>query len=267
MGDEAAARNGRRASRRRPPPADIRWAWFFDIDGTLVELAREPSGIVLEDEMARLLADLHFVSGGAVALVTGRQIADVDELLHLRGIPIAGQHGLEVRQNQIVRVAMEHDADQLASVVKELEQVVARHPALLLENKDACVALHYRKAPQLGGYANRLMKSLRDRLAPDFAIQQGKRVVELKPLGRDKGHAVEHFMEEPPFKGRLPVFAGDDLTDESAFHMINRMNGHSIKIGSGPTAARWRLRDIFALREWLEAGIQSVARETTAHNQ
>jgi trehalose 6-phosphate phosphatase len=76
-------------------------------------------------------------------------------------------------------------------------------------------------------------------------------VAELKPSGRDKGIAIEEFMAEAPFKGRVPVFLGDDLTDEDGFHVVNRLGGHSIKIGSGVTSARWRLRDAAAVRRWL----------------
>jgi trehalose 6-phosphate phosphatase len=82
-------------------------------------------------------------------------------------------------------------------------------------------------------------------------VQTGKRVVELKPAGKDKGVAVGEYMREAPFRGRCPVFIGDDLTDEYGFAMVNRLGGHSIKVGRGRTVARWRLRDVAAVRAWL----------------
>jgi trehalose 6-phosphate phosphatase len=89
-------------------------------------------------------------------------------------------------------------------------------------------------------------------MGADFCLQSGKRVVELKPSGKDKGHAVREFMEETPFKGRKPVFVGDDVTDEHGFVVVNSMDGRSIKVGAGPTVARWRLASVRAVRSWLE---------------
>jgi trehalose 6-phosphate phosphatase len=86
-------------------------------------------------------------------------------------------------------------------------------------------------------------------------VQSGKMVAELKPSGRDKGIAIEEFMREPPFKGRVPVFLGDDLTDEHGFKVVNRMRGHSVKIGPGHTAARWRIHDAAGVRAWLAEGL------------
>jgi trehalose 6-phosphate phosphatase len=93
-------------------------------------------------------------------------------------------------------------------------------------------------------------------------VQSGKMVAEIKPSGRDKGMAIEEFMGEAPFKGRLPVFLGDDLTDEQGFQVVNRLGGHSVKIGSGPSAARWRLQDAAAVRRWLSEGLERLPAAT-----
>jgi trehalose 6-phosphate phosphatase len=124
----------------------------------------------------------------------------------------------------------------------------------MLEHKGASLALHYRRAPRLGGYAHRLVRSLAPGLGPRFRIQAGKRVVEVRPAGRDKGAAVLEFMREPPFRGRAAVFIGDDIADEHGFTAVNRLGGVSIKVGPGRTAAQWRLRNVAAVWAWLASG-------------
>ena len=96
------------------------------------------------------------------------------------------------------------------------------------------------------------MRSVAAAMGEEYALQSGKRVVELKPSGKDKGDAVREFMLEAPFNGRTPVFVGDDVTDEHGFAVVNSLDGHSIKVGGGPTAAGWRLPNVRAVRAWLE---------------
>lgn len=255
----APIRGRGRRSPPPPPPPRPDWAWFFDIDGTLVEIASTPWGIVVDDDMPKLMRRLNAYAGGAVALVTGRAIDAVDDLLPLPAMPIAGQHGLEVRTATGKRLIHAREADNLAHVRELLEAAVQRHPALILEHKGLSLALHYRDAPRLAGYSHRLMRLLLRTYLPDFDIQKGKRVVELKPAGKDKGIAIRELMMDAPFAGRVPVFVGDDVTDEIAFRTANEMGGHSIKIGSGSTDARWRLGDVVSLRRWLMTALEDAA--------
>lgn len=249
------ARKRRRLSKSTPPPPDMSWAYFFDIDGTLVEIAQSPEGIVVHDDIPDLIGTLHRGTGGAVALITGRAIADVDRLLpQLRGMVIAGQHGLEVRFPSGAVATHPVRAEALVRVREQLALAVARHPGLIFEYKGMSIALHYRNAPGLASYANRLMRNLRRVHVPDFVIQKGKRVVELKAAGKDKGIAIAELMADAHFRGRIPVFTGDDATDERGFRTVNRMGGLSIKIGSGRTHAQWRLPNVGSLREWLRSG-------------
>jgi trehalose 6-phosphate phosphatase len=238
----------------------MEWAWFFDIDGTLVEIASSPSSVVVHDELPDLIAQLHALSGGAVSLITGRAIEDVDRFLPLPEIPLAGQHGLELRTADGMILSHIVPQQRLDDVQLAVSDAVARHPGLIAEFKGSSIALHYRQAPRLAGYAHRLMKELRSRYAPDLVIQKGKRVVELRPAGSDKGDVIREFMSTRPFTGRVPVFVGDDVTDEVAFRTVNDMGGHSVKVGAGRTAARWRLRDVSEVRDWLRAGVNAVAR-------
>jgi trehalose 6-phosphate phosphatase len=240
-----------RGKKGAPPSPEADWAWFFDIDGTLVEIAQSPDAIVVPGYLSPLITRLSYLSNGAVALITGRAIADVDRMLPLRGIAIAGQHGLEIRSPDGSILTHPVRAERLNAIRMALLEAVATHPGLITEYKGLSIALHYRHAPALASYAHRLMRTLRDRYAPDFVIQRGKRVVELKAAGKDKGIAIKELMNDSPFAGRVPVFVGDDVTDELGFKVVNRMGGHSIKIGPGRTNAKWRLKDVKSLREWL----------------
>ncbi len=245
----------RRAAALPAPRPD--WAYFFDIDGTLVDLVDSPRAARLDAPLRQLVDRLYHATGGAVALISGRAIADIDEIFPGIPFPAAGQHGTE-RRDAAGRIS--HHASpsqQLERVRRELARVVARHSGLVLEDKGFSIALHYRRAPQLGGYAHRLVRSLLAPGEPAYSIQTGKRIVELKPAGRDKGVAVVEFMQEEPFRGRTPVFVGDDVTDEYGFVTVNRLQGHSVKVGPGRTAARWHLRDVRAVQQWLERGLNT----------
>src|SRR6185369_6321817 len=122
---------------------------------------------------------------------------------------------------------------------------------VLLEDKVASLALHYRRRPELQEFAQDEMRRAATFLGERFELQPGSFVFEVKPSGHDKGRAIETFMREPPFAGRVPVFLGDDATDEYGFDAVNRMGGHSVKIGPGPTRARWSLPDASSARRWL----------------
>ena len=129
--------------------------------------------------------------------------------------------------------------------------MLQRHPGLLLEDKGLTLALHYRLAPHLASYAHRLMGRLAEDAGAGLEVQLGKRVAEVKPSGIDKGTAVAEYLLESPFKGRRPVFIGDDLNDEHGFAEVNKLDGISIKVGNGVSCARYRLPDVAAVRRWL----------------
>lgn len=235
-----------------PPAPRADWAYFFDIDGTLVDISPTPWEVKVEDELITLIERLHGLTGGALALISGRSIQDIDSIFHGEHLPVAGQHGVE-RRNATGEISR-HDISPatLGGSRDRIRDAVARHPALVLEDKGLSLALHYRRAPALGAFSHRLMRTLQREIGSDYTVLTGKRIVELKPSGKDKGQAVTEFMAEPPFKGRLPVFVGDDVTDEYGFAVVNELGGHSIKVGRGASSARWRLANVAAVRNWLE---------------
>lgn len=231
------------------------WAFFFDIDGTLLDFAAAPGEVHVEPVLQRLVADLFDRTGGAVALISGRSIVDIDGLFPGILLPVAGQHGVE-RRDAAGRLS--HHAfpsRKLEWAHRELTRLVEGHPGMLLEHKGVSLALHYRRAPRLGALAERAAESVRAELGDRYCLQKGKFVIELKPAGRDKGLAIEEFMAEAPFRGRIPVFLGDDETDEFGFAMVERLHGHSIKVGPGPTSAAFRLADVAGVRAWIEAAL------------
>lgn len=237
-----------------PPGPRTDWAYFFDIDGTLVDIADTPSAVRLGPELRGLVTTLHRASGGAVALISGRAIADIDHLFPDVRFPAAGQHGVERRT---AAGGISHHRFSSAGLDRaraRLGEAVSRHPGLLLEDKGLSLALHYRRAQRLAGYAHRLLRTALDEAGAEYCLLAGKRVVEIKPAGRDKGTSVEEFMREDPFRARIPVFVGDDITDEYGFTVVNRQHGHSIKVGPGRTAARWRLSTVRDVRAWLRRG-------------
>lgn len=229
-------------------------AYFLDIDGTLVDLADSPAAVRLNPALPALVEALIESSGGAVALITGRSIADADRLFARRRLPIAGQHGHERRSAGGIVTRHPVSPRELDPARPTLGAIVARHPELILEDKGLTLALHYRRAPHLASLAHRAMHAVQTSLGDQYCVHRGKCVVELAPAGRDKGLAIRAFMREDPFRGKPLVFIGDDVTDEHGFAMVNRLGGDSIKVGPGRTVAKWRLPSVTAVLAWLEHG-------------
>ncbi len=246
------------ASRQQhfPPAPSVNWCFFLDVDGTLIEIAGTPDDVHVDTALLDLIARLHRATGGAVALISGRALSDLEDRLGTVRLPVAGQHGLE-RRDVAGRLWM-HAAPPAAkhTIQEALAPVMASHPGLLLEDKGLTLALHYRRAPHLAAYARRLMAGLARNAGADLEVQYGKCVAEIKPSGVDKGTAVAEYLKESPFRNRRPVFIGDDLNDEHGFAKVNKMDGISIKVGKGRSCARFRLPDTTAVRYWLEDALK-----------
>jgi trehalose 6-phosphate phosphatase len=239
---------------RAPPPLPDGFAVFLDIDGTLLDLAPAPDAVHVDPTLAMLLPKVRSALGGALALITGRAITDVDRLFPGLKMAVAGQHGCE-RRDGLGALHLHAPAPETLTTLRKLFTEFARtHDGLLLEDKGATLALHYRRAPQLAAHIH---KTLQEQVAASgvtiYRLQPGKMLLELRPDNRDKGTAIRDFMTERPFKGRCPVFIGDDVTDEYGFALINKLGGWSVKVGRGKTCARYRLADVGSVRAWLAA--------------
>lgn len=227
-------------------------ALFLDVDGTLIEIAETPHSVYVPDEVRALLVDLDRQLQGAIALISGRSIADLDGLFAPLRFCASGVHGCERREATGHIVRPDVPPEMLHEARLELQHFVAQRPGLILEDKGFGLAVHFRLAPQFGAEVIEKMQRVCRSLGPAFALQAGKLVLEIHPAGFTKGTSIAAFMQQAPFSGRLPVFLGDDITDEDGFKVVNEHGGISIKVGDAPTTlARRRLADVHEARRWL----------------
>ncbi|HEY8539496.1 MAG TPA: trehalose-phosphatase [Steroidobacteraceae bacterium] len=240
------------------------WALFLDVDGTLLEIAETPESVRVPPDLKKLLSEASLRLQGAIALVSGRTIADLDRLFAPLTLCAAGVHGCERRNPDGSIVLPEVSPELLVPVRQELGLFAARHPGVVVEDKGYGVALHFRRAPELAGDALALMRALCRQLSPRFTLQSGKCVVEIRPTGFTKGTSILAFMQLPPFAGRTPLFIGDDLTDEDGFAVVNELGGISIKVGDSPsTLAQRRIPTVRDVWTWLENLSVGDTREAT----
>jgi trehalose 6-phosphate phosphatase len=227
-------------------------ALFLDFDGTMVDLAPQPSAVHVPQPLITALRELHGYLHGAVAVISGRPILQIDAFLRPLQLPVAGVHGAERRGDDgEVHLLHTHPLDHVEEAACAL---AAEHPGLLVENKRGSLALHYRQRPELEALCLRTMQEAVDE-SPGLTLLRGKMVAEAKPGGASKGRAIEDFLAEAPFTGRTPVFIGDDLTDEVGFSTVQRLGGIGVKVGEGPSVAWRRVPDPAALRRELEAAV------------
>jgi trehalose 6-phosphate phosphatase len=224
--------------------------FFFDFDGTLTEIAESPGSVLVSCQTRSALRQLHEATGGAVAIITGREIEAIDEFLLPVKLPVSGVHGFERRDSHGERKHALYREKEARELEIMLSQHVAGNPGILIERKRGAVALHYRQRPELERNCIDWMESAVSHFG-DVILMRGKMVIEAKFHHSTKGTAIRDFLSEPPFKGRIPVFAGDDVTDEDAFEVVNRLGGISIKIGNGESAARLRVSGVSEFLTWL----------------
>jgi len=238
----------------RLPKGQGNWAIFLDIDGTLLEIAEHPDLVNPTPRLIELLARLYDVIGGAIALISGRPIADIDKLFGPLQVPVAGLHGLERRDAAGKLHRYNFNDFQITKIKEKLTEFARENSGIFVEDKGPAVALHFRGAPELEARIEDHIRQLTPLLEPDFQVVSGKMVFEIKPLGSNKGTAISAFMQELPFEGRQPVFVGDDVTDEDGFEVVNRLGGHSIGVGiTTMTLAQWHLDDVSEVLIWLES--------------
>lgn len=234
-----------------PEPA-ARWALFLDLDGTLVDIANRPDAVAVDPGLPPLLGRLARGLHGALAIVSGRRLDDIDRLLAPCRLPAAGLHGLVRRDARGRLAAAAVEPGLLEPARAALRRFAGAAPGVVLEDKGLAIALHFRLAPAREPAARAAVAAAVAALGDRVRVQEGKMVLEIRAAGADKGGAVEAFMAEPPFRGRTPVYVGDDLTDEDGFAAVGRLGGRSIKVGGEASAADWRVPSVAALRDWLE---------------
>jgi trehalose 6-phosphate phosphatase len=242
---------------RRPPlphAADRHWAWFLDVDGTLLDIEADPDLVIADARLLRVLQGLLGNYGGAVALVSGRSLDQLDRIFGDLTLAAAASHGLQQRlpDGTVVNRASGAPSGSLRRVTEFAD----RYPGLTVERKPFSVGLHYRARPDLEATVLEAMEKIHAELDNDVRLMHGKMVVEIMPAGANKGSAIRSFMQTSPFAGRVPVFVGDDMTDEYGFAAVNDLGGMAIRVGSAAaSAAKWQLEDVAHLRGWLEAAV------------
>jgi trehalose 6-phosphate phosphatase len=225
---------------------------FLDVDGTLVAFHDDPDMIEVSARLRATLAALHDALDGALAVVSGRRLYDLDRLFGPPLAAAAGLHGLQRRRNDGSEDDVAPEESVVASLHEQVAALAARMPRLRVEDKGCCIGLHYRDAPEQASAAVAAAGDI-SRQLPGYETQPGNHIIEIKPAGINKGSAVSAFLDEAPFAGRMPVYLGDDLTDEHAFAIVNARAGISIRVGNRePTGARYTLADPPAVQAWLQ---------------
>jgi trehalose 6-phosphate phosphatase len=233
-----------------PTSPDV-WALFLDFDGTLVDIAARPEAVIVPETLGPTLRSLRDTLGGALAIVTGRSIAVIDGFLAPDRFDAAGLHGVEHRiAGELFPCRPEAHPD-LREAIAALTSRFASAPGVLIEDKGCSVAVHWRLAPEAESAASGAMVEMAAALGPAYRLQRGKAVAEVLPALATKGHAIRHLLAYAPYRGRRPVFIGDDLTDEQAFASVTELNGAAVRVGPGPTGAQYRVATPSALRELL----------------
>ena len=236
--------------------APARTAFFLDVDGTLLGFKEHPGDVVADPALLDLLGRMRLAAGGALALVSGRTIADLDRIVAPLVLPAGGVHGAALRFADGREETS--GGDHVVALRAAAEAFAARTGAWVEAKGRTTFAIHYRRAPALEGEVLRFLDDLV--AGEDLMVQGGKMVAEVKPANIDKGTAITRLMADAPFAGRVPLFVGDDKTDEHGFGAALAMHGVAIKVGTEPTLAPRRIADVSAVRTFLE----HLCRKTSA---
>jgi trehalose 6-phosphate phosphatase len=226
-------------------------ALFLDLDGTLAPIAARPQDVRPDARRNGLVQRLVRVMQGRLAVVSGRTLADVDRILEHRVMAVAAVHGLVRREpDGTIHEAEPHPALPLAA--RLFREFAARDSGLIVEEKGLSVALHYRLARPQAEATRRFVQQVAAETG--LTCQPGDMVEELRTPGPTKGDSVQAFLDQEPFRGRLPVFIGDDATDEHGFEAVEAAGGYGVLVGPArETHARFRLAGVDEVLAWLEA--------------
>ncbi|MFA7596008.1 MAG: trehalose-phosphatase [Novosphingobium sp.] len=243
------------AMQQAPPPTFGSHAisLFLDFDGTLVDLAEHPEAVIVGDALKALLTELAGRLGGRVALVSGRSVDQIDRLVGpaAHSLAVVGSHGGEVRAAGAIVLRPERPP-MLGNAERAFNQAFLDREGVIIEVKSLGVAIHYRQNPSFAAEANALAE--RFGAESGLMVQKGKMMVELRSAGHDKGSGIAALMQSPPFAGHVPIFLGDDVTDEPGFELCAALGGAGILVGPDrETAAQYRLTSVADVHHWLRA--------------
>jgi trehalose 6-phosphate phosphatase len=238
-------------------------AFLLDIDGTLLDLAPTPREVWVPPGLAATLRGLHEKTDGALALVSGRSLNDIDLIFAPDQFPGVGGHGAEMRLSLDSEAVATHAPPMDKELKRRLAAIARLSPGILLEDKGYSLALHYRLAPHAQKAIYEAVSLIRAEL-PDAPIEvlPGKCVYEIKPAGVDKASGVRELMKHEPFQGRRPIFIGDDVTDESVFAIMPEIGGIAFSVGRRAQGVAGHFDEPRDVRAWLACLIDGKARAT-----
>ena len=237
-------------------------ALFLDVDGTLIEFVPRPEEARVPPALLDTLAALRRALDGALALVSGRKLADIDRLFAPLTLAAGGQHGSEARVAPGAAVEVFVSPERpLAAVLEHVEPFLARHPRVRVERKGLSTAFHYRDAVELAAELRAVLDAAVAPFPDTLHLLDSHLCYDVRARHANKGKVIERFLAVPPFAGRVPVYVGDDWTDEDGFTAALAGNGRAIRVGAPrPTLAREELSDPAAVRRWLEASLAALQR-------
>lgn len=241
-----------------------RLSLFLDLDGTLIDLAEHPEAVNVPVQLSQILQQLDTRLGGALAMASGRNIDVLDRLLSpYRGSAI-GVHGTERRIN--AGAVLQTLSIPLPGALRQsIADIVARYPGAFIEDKGSAIAVHERGDGLMAIALADALQALCCRFAPGWQCLSGRRVVEIKPAGIDKGKGIAWLMQQPPFAGAMPVALGDDITDLDMFAAVMDCGGLALAVGERIAGdGHLHLRSPAAVLRFLEAWSASTAVETRA---
>jgi trehalose 6-phosphate phosphatase len=227
-------------------------ALFLDIDGTLLDLAARPYDVVMPADLVPTLASAERKLGGALALVSGRPVDEVDCLFKPLRLRASGVHGAEIRLDPAGPTSLALSTAELPrTLLAALTQTAKSFPGVLVEDKRFSFAVHYRLAPAAERPLREAIMRLVDSTSVAVEILDAHYAIEIKAPGCDKGRAIAAFLTAPPFRGRTPVFVGDDTTDESGFAVVAARGGYPYSVGRRRPGAIGVFSEPRAVRDWL----------------
>jgi len=243
---------------RNPQLGTTPYCLFLDVDGALLDIAPTPDSVRVDAALVDLLRELDCAFDGALALISGRPIVEVDDLFEPLFLSVAGVHGCERRDASGHWYRPSFASSDLDPVRVELRDLLKQFHGTLLEDKGCALAVHFRQAPYLEEKLKLLLSTCVSRTR-EYELLEGDHVIEIKPAAHSKATAIEAFMQESPFAGRCPVYIGDDKSDLDGFAAVRRFKGRAISVGTRVVADKC-LESPTAVREWLESLLIKVGR-------
>lgn len=232
-------------------------ALFLDADGTLLDIAATPEAATAPPGLAPILLKTHHALGGALAIVSGRRVEEIDRLFAPERLPASGVHGAQIRNKMNGQV--EEDKFRIPlSIADGAAQLAQEFPGVIFEDKHEAVAVHWRmRRPLEAEIYDRLARLLHASGAEELSILRGHCVFEIKRASVNKGVAVRAFMRGAPFAGRRPIFVGDDVTDVDGIHAARALGGHAFSVGRRLPGAVGHFENPAAVRAWLAEFVRS----------